>query len=245
MENENLNVTEQLTIEANAETRPSNKPLIYQKMANVMRKVGAVAKKSKNTAQGYAYRSVDDVFNELHNIFAEEGIFITYTTLNKEINHLESEANGKSSLVHEAVGDIEYSFYAEDGSSISTIVSGYALDKGDKAMGKLYAYSIKYALMHMFLIPTNDSLDPDKDVAPSVSAKKEPAKKSQQFTNTQQFTNNDIDVVAKKIADELSLVTNLTQLKGLYEAYLPYSSQLSDLFTKAKNRLMEAEKNNS
>jgi hypothetical protein len=224
-------------IEINGTTTSSNSPLIYKKMANVMRKVGAVAKTSKNTAQGYSYRSVDDVFNELHNIFAEEGIFITYTTLNKEVNHLESEVNGKTSLVHEVVGDIEYSFCAEDGSSISTVVSGYALDRGDKAMGKLYSYSIKYALMHMFLIPTSDSLDPDKDVAPTVTKKQAPKK-------TQQFSNEDIDTIAKKITDELALVTNLTQLKSLYEKYTPHSSKLSDLFTKAKNRLMGEEKNN-
>jgi hypothetical protein len=58
---------------------------------------------------------------------------------------------------------MKYTFYAKDGSSISAVVIGEGMDSGDKASNKAMAVALKYALLQVFCIPTEDTKDPDAD----------------------------------------------------------------------------------
>ena len=50
--------------------------LIYSKVANIMRQTKAITKSSKNQQQGFMFRGIDDVMNELHNSFADNDVFV-------------------------------------------------------------------------------------------------------------------------------------------------------------------------
>jgi hypothetical protein len=73
---------------------------------------------------------------------------------------------------------IKFTFYTTDGSSVSAVGIGHALDTSDKATNKAQSSALKYALMQTFLIPTEE--DKDVEVADNkVALAKKPA-----FTQT-------------------------------------------------------------
>ena len=135
-------------------------PLIYSTIAQVMKKVNAISKGRKNTQQNFAYRGIDDVMNELHPIMAECGLFVVPTVL--EENRTEGRTKAGSALNYTRL-KIKFTFYAGDGSSIEAVVIGEAMDSGDKASNKALAIGLKYALLQVFCIPTEDEKDPDAE----------------------------------------------------------------------------------
>lgn len=50
-----------------------------------------------------------------------------------------------------------------DGSSVETVNVGEAMDSADKGMNKAMSIALKYSLLQMFLIPTEEPKDPDRD----------------------------------------------------------------------------------
>ena len=58
---------------------------------------------------------------------------------------------------------IKFTFYAEDGSHIESIIIGEGLDTGDKATNKAMAIAYKYACFQVFCIPTEEMVDPDSE----------------------------------------------------------------------------------
>jgi len=132
-----------------------------------MRDAGAITKNRKNTTQNYSFRGIDDVYNELHDIMAKHGVFTT----GKCIDHKREErrtikewqGKAKESLLLYSIVTMEYTFWAEDGSSVVTTVIGEGMDSGDKATNKAMAVAHKYALLQAFAIPTEDAKDPEND----------------------------------------------------------------------------------
>lgn len=132
--------------------------LIYKQICAVMREINAIGKDRKNQMQGFRYRGIDDVMNELHSVLAKCGVFVTPEVLE------EARTTGKT----KSGGDmfytrlkIRFTFYAEDGSNIQSVVIGEAMDTGDKASNKALSIGLKYALLQVFCIPTEDEKDPD------------------------------------------------------------------------------------
>jgi len=137
----------------------SNAPKVYQAIVNVMKRVNAVPKGSKNRDQGFAYRSVDAVMAELHDIMAEEGLFVVPTVLET----IDTTRTVKSGAEWNHVkATIAYDFYAVDGSTVRAVVRGEALDSGDKASNKALAIALKYVTTQTFMIPTEEAKDPDE-----------------------------------------------------------------------------------
>jgi hypothetical protein len=54
---------------------------------------------------------------------------------------------------------MKFTAYTEDGSSVSSITVGEAMDSGDKSMNKAMSVAYKYALMQIFCIPTEEEKD--------------------------------------------------------------------------------------
>lgn len=134
--------------------------IIYQKIAEINRKVKALPKTRKNKEQGFLFRGIDDVMNELHDVFAEAGVFPVPEVIDTSV----TERVTKSGSIQFCTrSTIVYHFYAEDGSSVSSTVVGEACDMGDKGANKAMSIALKYALLQMFLIPTDEKKDPDYD----------------------------------------------------------------------------------
>jgi hypothetical protein len=143
------------------------KPMIYGQMASVLSEVGSISK--EKTSQGkfsFKYRSIDDVFNELHAAFAKHHIFLTTTIVDQSMYVIEGRG-----FHHTA--RYKFTFHAEDGSSISCETMGECIENGDKGIGKCASYALKTCLLQTFLIPTeDDSKDPDSTHKPVYEAKK-------------------------------------------------------------------------
>jgi hypothetical protein len=133
--------------------------LIYQKMANVYKEVEAIAKTRSNSGDiKYPFRGIDDVYNTLHKVFAKEGIFLVPETISSGVEPITSKSGSNGFHI---ISRIKFTFYAEDGSSVSAISEGEAIDYGDKATSKSQSMAIKYALLQTFMIPTEDTEDGD------------------------------------------------------------------------------------
>ena len=158
-----------------------NTPLIYKKIIEVMADINAIGKDRRNQQQGFQFRGIDDVMNELHSSLAKCGVFVLPKVLE------ETRTTGKTSRGGDMFYTrlkINFGFYAEDGSHVDAVVIGEAMDTGDKASNKALSIGLKYAMLQVFCIPTEDEKDPDA-VSPQPAAgtmqqqpqqKKQPAK---------------------------------------------------------------------
>lgn len=134
--------------------------LIFSKIPDIMQQVTHIGKDRKNPQQGYAFRGIDDMYNELHAIFAANRVFFTSRVIHAE---REERINKNQTTLVFTILDIKFTFYAEDGSSISSVMRGEAMDSGDKASSKAASTALKYALMQMFMIPTEEDKDTENN----------------------------------------------------------------------------------
>jgi hypothetical protein len=163
----------------------STAPKIFTAMANILKDVETIGKDRKadmGNAGKYNFRGIDDMYNSLHDTFAKHEVFIIPEILKSDLQVQEKEStfNGqtKKSLQYSVLLTIKFAFYTTDGSSVSAVGIGHALDTSDKATNKAQSSALKYALMQTFLIPTEE--DKDVEVADNKVA---PAKKPA-FTQT-------------------------------------------------------------
>lgn len=147
---------------------------IYQTINAVMEDVGAVGKNSKNQQQGFMFRGIDAVMNALNPAMTKHKLFIVPEILEQT---REERTTEKGKLLIYSVCKIRYTFYAEDGSSLSAVVIGEGMDSGDKATNKAMSIAFKYACFQVFCIPTEEMKkdDPDNECHDVAPRKKKPA----------------------------------------------------------------------
>lgn len=133
---------------------------IYSAIPSVMNDMGVVSKDKVNKQQGFKFRSIDDVYNALHPALAKNKVFIVPEILSQS-REMKTTRSG-TEMVH-VICNIKFVFFAEDGSSIETIIIGEAQDTGDKATNKAMAIAYKYACFQVFCIPTEEMKDPDEE----------------------------------------------------------------------------------
>ena len=151
--------------------------LIYKKMSEVMKDIGAVTKDQKNTAQGFKFRGIDQFVNALYPALVKSGVFMAPRCVS-EVHELKEviRSSGKTGIDKHVTIMMEYDFFAEDGSKVTIgPIPGEGLDSGDKATNKALSASLKYALIQTFSIPTEDMAEPDKDT-PEISKPTTPVK---------------------------------------------------------------------
>lgn len=141
----------------------AEKKNIFETINAVMEEIGAVGKNSRNEKQNYMYRGVDDVMNALNPAFIKHKLFMVPEVVSQKREERQT-ANGKNTIY--SVLSVKYTFYAEDGSSIYTIVPGEGMDSGDKASNKAMSSAFKYACFQVFCISTEEMQDPDAETPP-------------------------------------------------------------------------------
>ena len=135
--------------------------LIFRKMSKVLASISAVGKDRKNSQQGFAYRGIDDIYNELNHRLGEQGIFIVPQIMDHTVTRdIQKNSRGEEKPFFHHLVKMRYSFFAEDGSHVDVETMGESSDFGDKGLGKAQQYAIKVALIQTFVIPTEDE-DPD------------------------------------------------------------------------------------
>lgn len=149
---------------------------IYQQIPKIMSELGPIAKKNRNIAQGYSFRGIDDIYEGVQAVLAANGVFVVPDILEERTE--ERTAKNGSTLIYRVL-KIKYTFFADDGSSISATVIGEGMDSGDKASNKAMSVAQKYALIQVFCIPTVEPKDPENDsheIEPAIYLGTEPHK---------------------------------------------------------------------
>ena len=133
---------------------------IYQTISDVMAEIGFIGKDTKNQSQGFMYRGIDAVMNALNPALIKHKLFIVPEVLEQT---REERTNSRGNALIYSICKVKYTFYAEDGSSVSAIVIGEGMDSGDKATNKAMSIAFKYACFQVFCIPTEEMVDPDAE----------------------------------------------------------------------------------
>ena len=133
---------------------------IYESIVAIMQEIPAIGKEKRNQQQGFMYRGVDDVMNALQPLLSKHKVFAVPEVLEQT---REERTTGRGGTLLYSLLKIKYTFYAEDGSSVSAVVIGEGMDSGDKASNKAMAVALKYAFFQLFCIPTEEMTDPDSE----------------------------------------------------------------------------------
>ena len=134
--------------------------MIYGLIAKAMSKIGAIGKDSVNAQQKYKFRGIDAVYNALNPVMSELGLFICPEILEQR---REDRENQNHTVLKYSILTIKYTMFAPDGSNVSCTVVGEGMDSGDKASNKAMSVALKYACFQLFMIPTEDLVDPDAE----------------------------------------------------------------------------------
>lgn len=151
----------------------AKKPQIFELMSRVMASIDPISKDRKNEHFNYKFRGIDDVMNSLHPALTKYGVFYIPEILSSEDSTIQ---RSKGPAIRVKV-KIKYTFYAPDGSWVASVVSGEGVDNEDKASNKAMSAALKYMLLQVFCIPTEDLEDADAAAAVHGQPKQAQAKK--------------------------------------------------------------------
>jgi hypothetical protein len=154
----------------------ASKRTIHQCMVAAKRRIDGLTKDNTSQHGNFKYRGVEDAYNYLHDILAEEGIFTVPRVI--EIKREDRLSHNNKTLIY-TILQMEYDFFAEDGSFITSRVIGESMDSGDKSANKSMSVAHKMALFQVFMIPTLLSADPDAETHTLASPGDTPAKPAQ------------------------------------------------------------------
>lgn len=149
-------------------------PKVYAAMCAVMEDIGksGISKDRKNAQQGYNFRGIDDVYNELNSLLSKHRLLMLPSVMASE--HEDRATKSGGALIYTRL-TVDFKLVsAEDGSSDTIRTVGEAMDSADKSSNKAQSAAYKYAAMMVFCIPTEGDNDADHtthEVAPKVMAK--------------------------------------------------------------------------
>lgn len=200
-------------------------PHVYKAIVAVMAKIGkeGISKDRSNQQQGYKFRGIDDVYNALSPILSENNLVLIPTVLSE--NRREGQTKSGGVLFYVTLR-IQYDIIsALDGSRVTSVVSGEAMDSADKATNKALSAAYKYLCMQLFCIPTEADNDADH-------VTHEPSVMVNPFT--QQYANpNDILEGVKNATSRLQL----GQLYNANTALIEANSELKQAFSDRKTQV--------
>ena len=150
----------------------SESPTIYVALNNVKSAIGAVAKKERNSMQGFNFRGVDAVVNAAAPALNEHGVIVTPDVM--EYSYEVAEFGSKRTLMGHVQVKVRYTFWGPLGDCVSSTVFAESTDSGDKAAAKAMSVAYRIALLQTLNLPT-DEPDPDSE-----SFERSPAKKPQE-----------------------------------------------------------------
>lgn len=201
-------------------------PCIYKAMAAIMTETKAVSKSQKNQQQGFMFRGIDSVMNELHSTFAKHGVFVIPCVAEYSVTE---KITKSGSIMYYTRAKMEFHFTSsEDGSEIVVVNVGEAMDSGDKSMNKAMSIALKYALMQMLLIPTQEDKDPDA-TTPSDTRNMTIAEYAEVVSGNEEL---------KSLLSELASAKSIDDIKDIYSQNVQYqASEYKKYFTARKNEL--------
>lgn len=138
----------------------SEKLNALESMSAVMEKVRGLAKRERNSQQGFNFRGIDAVVNVVGPALREVGAVITPRILTVDQHYGTSKSGGTLTGTRVTV---EYTWHGPDGSTIVGAAPGEAFDSGDKGTAKAMSVAYRTYLLQALTLPTDES-DPDAQV---------------------------------------------------------------------------------
>jgi hypothetical protein len=184
---------------------------IYKALTEINKGITAIGKNRTNQQQGFKFRGIDDVMNELHSLFAENEVIILPEVLKIDSTERTNKSGGILFCVKVSV---RFDFVHSSGEKASCILVGEAMDSGDKAVNKAMSIALKYALLQMFLIPTEEDKDPDTathEVKQVVKKESAPPESSQ--TNWLEMEN------ALEMIGQAQTIERLTEIWNTFKTF--------------------------
>lgn len=118
-----------------------------------------IEKSGKNKQQGYAYRGIDQVMNNVGPILAENKVLVMPSVLSHNMVQGKTKSGGVS--YHHMV-EVEYLITGPEGDTMGPFKSrGECIDTSDKGLNKACTAAYKYWVLTALCIPTETSDDAD------------------------------------------------------------------------------------
>ena len=133
--------------------------MIHTLLGEIMSEVPAIPKEQRNQQQGYAFRGIDDVMDDLHGLFAVRGVYVRPEVIASD--YLQQPLGANKNLATDARITVRYHFTAPEGSTTPMTVIGESRDYADKATNQAMSAGYKTGLLQMFLIPLVETRDAD------------------------------------------------------------------------------------
>lgn len=132
---------------------------IYAQMSAVMNDIDPIKKDRDaniNDRQKYKFRGIDDIYNACQRVMAKHKVFCVPIVLDFKREERETKSGG---ALFYTILKVKYKFFAEDGSFVTSIVYGEAMDTSDKSTNKALSAALKYVFLQIFMIPTEEEKD--------------------------------------------------------------------------------------
>jgi hypothetical protein len=123
----------------------------------VMHEVQGVAKRDRNSSQGFNFRGIDAVMSKVGPALRNAGGFILPEIKNAEHSIALTAKGSQVNVVHLTVA---FGIYGLDGEPVVGTVAAEAMDSGDKATAKAMSVALRTFLLQVLALPT-DEPDPD------------------------------------------------------------------------------------
>lgn len=129
---------------------------VYRAMCAVKKRLSALGLSKSRTAPAamgsFAFRGIDDLYNVLCGIEAEENLLVLPSVLAERTEYQTNAKGNVQTHVHVTMG---FKFVsAVDGSSDTASAIGEGIDSGDKASGKAQSNAVKQAHLQIYKVPT-------------------------------------------------------------------------------------------
>lgn len=135
---------------------------VFRAINNVQKKLAetGISKGHYNTEQKYNFRGIDDIYNALANLLADNKLCIIPYVVNRTREQKTSKNGG---IIFVTTVEVEYTIISSaDGSQVKCKTFGEAMDSADKSTNKAMSAAYKYMCFQVFCIPTEGDNDADK-----------------------------------------------------------------------------------
>lgn len=176
-----------------------NSPQVLQGIAQVTAAFAehGIAKNNKNESQGFKFRGIDDVLNRMSRHLVEANLVITPKVLSREVME---RTNSRGNAIFYVVLTVEYTIHSiVDGTSVTVVTVGEAMDSGDKATNKALSIAYKYMAFQTFSIPIAE--DPDKEVHEVRAKKLNPVDPPFDMDPPKLMGENEVEVISKLLVE--------------------------------------------
>jgi hypothetical protein len=141
-----------------------NSGRVWEAIAAVMAELPGIEKASRNTQQGFDFRSIDDITAQSRKLFGKHGLAIAPRVQRVDFEPVKSS---KGTDGFRAVAYVDYLIGHSEGGEVGASMVGEAIDYGDKATSKAVQMAFKYLLTELLQIGSGGD-DPDGQ-SPDVS----------------------------------------------------------------------------